>query len=70
MAYEDLTRRAASNKIFCDKVFKIAKNSKFHGYQRPLASIVYKFLDKKFLPYVEISWLMVLLKMKIYQTKN
>ena len=30
-----------------DKVFDIAKNPKFDRYKRRLASIVYKFLDKK-----------------------
>ena len=30
-----------------DKAFKIAKNPKYHGYQRGFASMVYKFLDKK-----------------------
>ena len=31
----------------CDKIFSKAKNPKYDGYQRQLASIVYKFLDKK-----------------------
>ena len=30
----------------CDKAFNIAKNRKY-GYQHGLASIVYKFFDKK-----------------------
>ena len=30
-----------------DKVFDIVKNPKFDRYKRGLASIVYKFLDKK-----------------------
>ena len=50
MAYEDfkdLTRRAASDKIFCNKAFNIAKNPKYDGYQRGLGSMVYKFFDKK-----------------------
>ena len=29
------------------KIFKIAKNPKYDGYQRALASAVYKFCDKK-----------------------
>ena len=45
--FKDLSRRAASDKIFRDKAFKIAKNPKYDGYQRRLASTVYKFLDKK-----------------------
>ena len=50
MAYGDfkaLTRRTASNKVLRDKAFNIAKNPKYDGYQRGLASIVYKFFDKK-----------------------
>ena len=30
-----------------DKAFKIASDQKYDGYQRGLASIVYKFFDKK-----------------------
>ena len=45
--FEDLTRRSASDKILFDKAFNIAKNSKYDGYQRGLASMVYKFFNKK-----------------------
>ena len=31
----------------CDKAFSIAKNPKYDGYQRVLASMVYKFFEKK-----------------------
>ena len=44
--FKDLTRRTASDKILHDKAFNIAKNSKYDGYQRGLASMVYKFFDK------------------------
>ena len=50
MAYgdsKDLTRRTVLDKILHDKAFNIAKNSKYDGYQRRLASVVYKFFDKK-----------------------
>ena len=50
MAYgdvKDFKRRTASDKILRDKTFNIAKNSKYDGYQRGLASMVYKFFDKK-----------------------
>ena len=40
-------KRTASDKILRDKAFNIAKNPKCDGYQRGLASMVYKFLDKK-----------------------
>ena len=42
-----LSRRTASDKNFRDKTFNIAKNPKCDGYQRGLASVVYKFFDKK-----------------------
>ena len=50
MAYEDckdLSRRIASDKVLRDKAFNIAKNPKYDGYQRGLASVVYNFFDKK-----------------------
>ena len=50
---KDLTRRTASDKILRDNAFNIAKNPKCDEYQRDLASIVYKFLDKK-LPVVQL----------------
>ena len=41
--FKDLTRRTASDTILCDKAFDTAKNPKYDGYQRGLASMVYKF---------------------------
>ena len=41
MAYGDLKRRTASDKSLRDKVFNIAKNPKYDGYQRGIASMVY-----------------------------
>ena len=38
--FKDLKRRTASDKILRDKAFNIAKNPKYDGYQRGLASIV------------------------------
>ena len=43
----DLERRTASDKVLRDKEFNIAKNPKYDGYQRGLASMVYKSFDKK-----------------------
>ena len=37
----------ASDKILRDQAFNIAKNPKYDGCQRRLASMVYKFFDKK-----------------------
>ena len=45
--FKDLTRRIVSDKILLDKVFNIAINPKNDGYQRVLASMIYKFFDKK-----------------------
>ena len=50
MAYgksKNLTKRTQSDKVLRDKAFKIASNPKYDGYQRGLASMVYKFFDKK-----------------------
>ena len=45
--FEDIKRRTASDKIFRDEAFNIAKNPKYDGNQRGLASMIYKFFDKK-----------------------
>ena len=45
--FQDLERRTASDKSLRDKVLNIAKNPKYDGYQRGLASMVYKFFDRK-----------------------
>ena len=45
--FKDLARRTAADKVLKDKVFNIAKDSKYDGYQRGLASMIYKFFDKK-----------------------
>ena len=45
--YKDLTERTKSDKVIGDKGYKTAINPKYNGYERGLASMVYKFLDKK-----------------------
>ena len=45
--FKDLKRRTVSDKVLRDKAFNIAKNPRYDGYQRGLASTVYKFFDKK-----------------------
>ena len=50
MAYgksKGLAKRTQSDKVLRDKAFKIAIDLKYGGYQRGLASMVYKFFDKK-----------------------
>ena len=49
-AYSDnkyLTKRTVADKVLTEKAFNIAKNPKYDGYQRGLASMVYRFFDKK-----------------------
>ena len=44
---KDLTKRAVADKILKNKAFDIVKDPKYDGYQRGLASMVYKFFDSK-----------------------
>ena len=44
--FKDLARRTASDKVLRDNAFNIAKNPKYDGYQRRVASVVDKFLIK------------------------
>ena len=39
--------RTVADKILKNKAFDIAKDPKYDGYQKGLASMVYKFFDKK-----------------------
>ena len=47
MDYRNFKDSTASVKVLGDKAFNIAKNLKYEGYQRGLASKVYKFFDKE-----------------------
>ena len=44
---KDLVKRTQSDKVLKNKAFKIASDPKYDGYQRGLASMVYKSFDKK-----------------------
>ena len=44
---KNIKSKTASDKVLRDKEFNIAKNPKYDWYHRGLASIVYKFFDKK-----------------------
>ena len=44
---KDVVRRTQSDKVLRDKAFKIESDPKYDSYQRGLASMVYRFLDKK-----------------------
>ena len=58
----DLTRKTVFDKILHDKSFIIDKNLKYDEHQKFLASMIFNFLIK--------SFLVVLLKIKIWKTKN
>ena len=45
--FKDLAERTAADKALRNKSFKIASDQKYDGYQRGLASMLYKFFDKK-----------------------
>ena len=44
---KDLINRTRADKVLRDKPYDIASNAEHDGYQRGLASMVYKFFDKK-----------------------
>ena len=44
--HKDLINRTEADKVLRDKAYDIASNPKYDGYQRGLASMVYKFFDK------------------------
>ena len=45
--HKDLINRTKSDNVLRDKAYDIASNPEYDGYQRGLASMVYKFFDKK-----------------------
>ena len=45
--FKDLKRRTQSDIVLKNKAYKIATNPKYNGYERGLASMVYKFLNSK-----------------------
>ena len=51
-----------ADEVLRDKPLNIAKDPKYDGYQRGLASMFYNFLIK--------NLLMVVWKMRIFQTNN
>ena len=42
-----MINRTKSDNVLRDKAYDIASNPEYDGYQRSLASMVYKFFDKK-----------------------
>ena len=45
--FKDLEKRTQSDIASKNKALKIASNPKYNGYERGLASMVFKFFDKK-----------------------
>ena len=45
--FKVLNERTQSDEVLRDEAFEIASSPKYDGYQRGLASMVYKFFDKK-----------------------
>ena len=45
--HKDLINRTEADKVLRDKAYDIASNPEYDGYQRGLASMVYKFFNKK-----------------------
>ena len=45
--FKDLEKRMQSDIVLKNKAFIIVSNPKYNGYERGLASMVYKFFDKK-----------------------
>ena len=57
MAYSKskaLAKRTQSDKVLRNKAFKIASDPKYDGYQRRLASMVYKIFDKNLVKVVSL----------------
>ena len=46
-SFKDLPRRTVADKVLRDNAFNIAKNSRYDGYQKDLASMFCMFFNKK-----------------------
>ena len=66
--FKDLKKRTAADKVLRDKTFNIAKDPKYDGYQRELASTVYKCFDKR--PKTVVSHLQLNLLLNQYLKMN
>ena len=45
--FKDFAKKTSSDKVLRDKAFNISKNLKYDGNQRGLASMAYRYFDKK-----------------------
>ena len=57
-----INRRTVADKVLRDKTFNIAKDPKYDGYERGLASIVHNVFNK--------TIIVVQIKMKLFLIKN
>ena len=46
-SFKDVPGRTTPDESLIDQAFNLAKNLKYNGYQRALASVVYEFFDKR-----------------------
>ena len=53
--FKDLNRRTAADKVLCDEEFNIAKNLKYDGYERRLASNSGGAIKKEFMQNEELA---------------
>ena len=53
--YKDVENRLISDQKLKNSAYDIASNPKYDGYQRGLASMVYKFFGSKFAPLDKIT---------------
>ena len=51
--FKNLAKKTVADKVLRDQAFSIAQDPKYDGYQRGLASMFYKFFDKKLLAVVK-----------------
>ena len=54
--HKDLINRTKSDKVLRDKAYDIASNPEYDGYQRGLASMVYKCFDSKVASPYKSQW--------------
>ena len=52
---KDLINRTRADKVLRDKAYGITSNPEYDGYQRGLASMVYRFFDKRLWEVVQQS---------------
>ena len=67
---KDLVKRTQSDKVLINKAFKIASDLKHDGYQRGLASMIYKFLIKNLLHLINLVEMISLMNQNINWQMN